>query len=173
MEERENSRQEENLTKTKEVNKMKNRFACFCLLCLWVTSCSSDRLFESYQGMEDLNWHMEDTVKFELPTELGKHKNLIGIKYTEEYPFRNLYLRYMLRDSTGKITQNILLDIPLFDSKTGSPLGKGFGSTFTKYDTVPVDVPAAYAKVEMLQYMRVEKLQGIEAVGLKVVSVKN
>jgi hypothetical protein len=71
-----------------------------------------------------------------------------------------------LKDSLGQSVETKLLDIPLFESKTGKPLGDGYGGTFTKYDTLPLD--NTFSSIHLIQYMRVDELSGIETVGLKV-----
>ena len=107
---------------------------------LVLSACGTDRLFEDYQGMPGLKWGIEDTVRFELNPETHQGKMLIAVKHTDAYEFRNLYVRYVLRDSSNQILENTLVNIPLFERTSGSPLGKGFGGTFTKYDTLPVSV---------------------------------
>ncbi|MCS4435398.1 gliding motility lipoprotein GldH [Aquiflexum gelatinilyticum] len=132
-----------------------------------ITSCNGDRIYEEYQGLKTGNWDVADTVSFEVNQLSIPNRTLIGIKYNKDYEFRNLYLRYILKDSLDQTVESKLLDIPLFDSKNGKPLGEGYGSTFTKYDTLPIE--NAYYSIHLLQYMRVEKLSGIETVGVKVV----
>ncbi|GHB43463.1 gliding motility lipoprotein GldH [Mongoliitalea lutea] len=136
---------------------------------LVLSACGTDRLFEDYQGMPSLKWSIEDTVRFELNPAAHHGKMLIAVKHTDAYEFRNLYVRYILRDSSNQILENTLVNIPLFERTSGSPLGKGFGGTFTKYDTLPVSVDSKIATVQFIQYMRTETLNGIEAIGLKVV----
>jgi gliding motility-associated lipoprotein GldH len=130
-------------------------------------SCAGDRLFEEYEGLKSGTWHVSDTVSFEVSKISVPNKTLVGIKYTKDYEFRNLYLRYILKDSLGQTVETKLLDIPLFESKSGKPLGNGFGSTFTRYDTLPLGT--SYSSIHLIQYMRMEELSGIETVGVKVV----
>jgi gliding motility-associated lipoprotein GldH len=134
---------------------------------LMMSSCNGDRIYEEYHGLKTGTWDVSDTVSFELNKLSIPNSTLIGIKYTKDYEFRNLYLKYILKDSLDQTVETKLLDIPLFDSKTGKPLGEGYGSTFTKYDTLPIESP--YTSIHLLQYMRVEKLSGIETIGVKVV----
>jgi gliding motility-associated lipoprotein GldH len=119
--------------------------------------------------MESLHWEIADTVRFEIDPSKPQGSYVIGIKYTDAYDFRNLYVRYLLKDSTNQVMENTLVNIPLFERSSGKPLGKGFGSSFTKYDTLPTASSMGVARVEFIQYMRIETLPGIEAVGLKIV----
>jgi len=139
------------------------------LMCILVFGCDGSRLFEKYQGMETGSWNVIDTVSFDLPKIPESHKTIVGVKYNSDYEFRNLYLTYLLKDSLNQIIESQLLEIPLFDNKSGKPLGSGFGNTFTKYDTLPLLTNRPYSKIQFLQYMRVDKIDGIEAVGVKVV----
>jgi len=131
-----------------------------------LAGCNGDRIFEEYEGLKSGTWHVSDTVSFEVGNLPVPNKTLVGIKYTKDYGFRNLYLRYILKDSLGQSVETKLLDIPLFESKTGKPLGDGYGGTFTKYDTLPLD--NTFSSIHLIQYMRVDELSGIETVGLKV-----
>lgn len=149
-------------------NKMNLRFLGMAFAVgFFLAGCNGDRLFEKYEGLKSGTWPVSDTVSFEVSKVSVPNKTLVGIKYTKDYEFRNLYLRYILKDSLGQTIETKLLDIPLFDSKTGRPLGDGYGSTFTRYDTLPIE--NQYSSIHFLQYMRVEELAGIETVGVKVV----
>lgn len=144
------------------------RFLTIGLLIL-TFSCSGDRVFEEFQSFNTLSWNEGDSVLFDLKElkEKGGPK-LIAVKFNENYPFSNCYVRVISKDSTGKTLENRLINVPLFDSKTGQPLGTGFGNTFTKYDTLPVVISDQASSLTFLQYMRQEELSGIEAIGLKI-----
>lgn len=139
------------------------------LLCVLMFGCDNSRIFEKYQGMETGSWNIADTVSFDLPKISATDKAIVAIKYNDNYEFRNLYLTYILKDSLDQIIESQLLEIPLFDHKSGKPMGSGFGNTFTKYDTLPLSGIKPFIKIELLQYMRVDEIAGIEAVGVKFV----
>lgn len=113
---------------------------------------------------------MTDSLVFSLPEtkESTASVSQIAVRYNEVYPFSNLYLRVILKDSAEQPLENKLINMPLFDSKSGKPLGKGFGSSFTKMDTLPFDWDASTREVVIYQYMRQENLKGLESVGVKV-----
>ncbi|PRY87450.1 gliding motility lipoprotein GldH [Mongoliibacter ruber] len=140
-------------------------FYFLTVMILW--SCDSERVFEKYQGMETQYWHINDTVSFYFESPLEASASLIAVKYNQDYEFRNLYLRYFLMDSMGNEVESQLVNIPLFESTSGKPLGEGFGSTFTRFDTLPLELGENYHSIHFVQYMRVDQLKGIEAVGLK------
>ncbi|MEN2281079.1 gliding motility lipoprotein GldH [Algoriphagus sp. SE2] len=148
-----------------------NRFFVFlyCLLVMILSSCSQDRIFEEFKPIISQSWGIEDSLQFDL----GKinpsgHTSLIAIRFNEEYAFSNCYVRILSKDSLGTVLENKLVNIPLFDSKTGEPMGDGFGNTYTFYDSLPFQFKEGAKSVIILQYMRENQLQGIEAVGLKI-----
>ncbi|MEX0884049.1 MAG: gliding motility lipoprotein GldH [Cyclobacteriaceae bacterium] len=145
----------------------------FLLVSCLLASCQGNRLYEEYIGFPSLSWAVTDTLAFPLPSFEPMHPiSVIGIRYNQEYEFHNLYVRCFMKDSLGNLEQDTLVNIHLFDSKTGKPLGKGFGSRLTLYDTLPLSDLSPKSTVEFIQYMRMDTLKGIEAVGLKVMGPK-
>lgn len=124
--------------------------------------------YEKYQGMEDLSWHLQDTVSFIVDKKDSTAIPMVGVKYTEDYSYRNLYIQYVLKDSAGGTLKSDLFNIPLFEQTNGKPLGDGFGGTYTKYDTIPIDTILNFTQIDFIHYMRVERLEGIEAIGLRI-----
>ena len=149
---------------------MSNKGVLFAIaVLLFASSCSGDRVFEEFHSFESNTWHERDTVYFNLSDlEERTDKNLIGVRFNEEFPFSNFYIRVISKDSTGVTIDNKLINIPLFDSKSGKPKGNGFGSTFTFYDTLPFQISSNTTELIYLQYMRQDNLEGIEAIGLKI-----
>lgn len=132
-------------------------------------SCSEDRAFEEFYSFEQLNWEERDTVKFDLQAlEEIEGKKLVGVRFSEEYPYSNCYIRIIGQDTAGNVLDNKLINVPLFDSKTGKPRGKGFGNSFTTYDTLPFELSEQTRKLMFVQYMRQESLPGLEAIGFKI-----
>ncbi len=145
----------------------------YVALLLSSASCSDDRMYEQFQSFDDATWSEQDSVLFDL-RELSslRGKSLISVKYTEDYGYSNCYIRVVARDSSKTVLQNKLLNVPIFESKSGQPLGEGFGNTFTKYDTIPFELPDNTKEVVLVQYMRQPELLGIKAVGYKVLKPK-
>lgn len=146
-------------------------FIGLLLVLLSFSNCSGDREYEQYQGLEDLSWGLQDTISFKMGNPLPEGPTILAIKYNNEFPYRNLYVRYVLRDSSNQIFESNLINIPLFENTTGKPLGKGFGSQYTRFDTLQLASIIPYSKIQFIQYMRLEELKGIESIGLK--RVKN
>lgn len=127
-------------------------------------------MFEEYHSFETTTWEENDSVKFDLSSlDSQKGQAIIGVRYTEDYPFSNCYFKIIYRDSSKMVLVDSLWNIPVFDKKTGQPVGDGFGNTFTTYDTLPFPLPARTQEVVLLQYMRQSEIAGIEAVGFKVI----
>lgn len=139
-------------------------------------SCDPKRYYEEYQGMQNLSWPVKDTVTFLVPK--GEDQNVLStlrVKYDEDYDYYNLYVRYLLKDSLGNILENELMNINLFDPKLGKPLGSGFGYNYTQIDTLPLEKlkkDMSY-KIQFVQYMRSNDLDGIESVGIKLEKREN
>jgi gliding motility-associated lipoprotein GldH len=139
------------------------------VILLFLSSCSDDRLYEQFHSFQEDPWMEKDSILFELgEVKTLRGKSLIAVRFNENYSYSNCYIRVVTRDSTKVELQNKLLNVPIFDAKSGQPLGDGFGNTFTKYDTLPFDLAEGTREVILIQYMRQPELVGIEAVGLKI-----
>jgi gliding motility-associated lipoprotein GldH len=147
----------------------KARKLVLLILFLIGMGCSDDRIFENFQEINSANWGVKDTVRFDLnKLEMINRKSLIAIRFNESYAYSNCYLRIISYDSIDNILENKLINMPLFDSKSGEPLGKGVGNTYTKYDTIPYDINPKTSSLAVIQYMRTDLLKGIESVGIKI-----
>ncbi|WP_209330465.1 gliding motility lipoprotein GldH [Lunatimonas salinarum] len=141
-----------------------------------LVGCDSDRLYESYHDFPTPSWHLEDSVTFEI-SGVAEDRVLpvISVRFTDRYDFHNLYLKMVLKDSSDSTIKDTLVNINLFDSKSGKPLGTGFGNRFTKYDTLTTSGSEIInaKKVQFIQYMRKESIEGIESLGLKLIRSGN
>jgi len=136
---------------------------------LLLISCDGDRVYEDFHSFDQKGWEASDTVVFDL-TELNNitGKSLVAVRYTEDFPFSNCYIKLIYRDSNKFVLNDTVWNVPIFDTQSGKPLGKGFGNTYTIYDTLPFSLPSKAKEVLLLQYMRQAELEGIEAIGIKV-----
>lgn len=148
------------------------------LLLLWFLStsfaCNQDRLYESFQDIRSQRWIVTDTLSFTVDSleTTAPVTASVGIRYNDNYEYHNLYLRYLLKDSLKTVLIDSLLHVGLFDSKTGVPLGKGFGNRRTVYDTLPGNQIPFGSSIHLIQYMRKDSLRGIESVGIKITRSK-
>jgi gliding motility-associated lipoprotein GldH len=155
--------------KARVIKMARKQFYLFIGWILVLVSCNQNRVFEKYYGMEIQSWNIEDTVSFEVDRNLKYDKAVLILKYNNDYEYRNLYFRYIISDSLGKELDSRLINVPLFESTSGKPLGKGYGSLFTNYDTLPINNEIGFHKIRLVQYMRVDELKGVEAIGLKLI----
>jgi gliding motility-associated lipoprotein GldH len=132
----------------------------------FLSACNPDRVFEYFQGLQPLRWGIADTVGFETEIDPQGHTISFAVRYNEDYEYHNLYVKYLVTDSVTANTEEKLVNLQLFDPKTGKPLGRGFGNTFTLYEPLPVEQPGQ--RIQFIQYMRQKELPGIEAVGFKI-----
>jgi gliding motility-associated lipoprotein GldH len=136
-----------------------------------ICACDSSRLYEVHHELGEDQWNLVDTLEFSLEElEDLPFKALVGVKYTDDYEFHNLYLRYIFSDSLGQVQYDSMVNLALFDAKTGKPLGGGFGRRYTKFDTLPIDFDQGKmpVKASLVHYMREEQLVGLTSVGLKL-----
>lgn len=142
----------------------------FLSILLIAVSCDQGRLYESFQDINSQRWLVTDTLSFEVDSleTTAPVTTTVGIRYNDSYEYHNLYVRYVLKDSLQNIQIDSLLNIGLFDSKTGVPLGKGFGNRRTLYDTLPGNELPFGSSIHLIQYMRKDTLKGIESIGIKI-----
>ena len=141
----------------------------FVILILVFSACTDGRIYEDFHSLPSQNWGIKDSLVFDIKDiELVNTPDLVAVKFNEEYAFSNCYLRVISKDSSGVILDNKLVNLILFDPKSGEPLGEGFGNTYTRYDTLPFLFDQNTKTVTLLQYMRQDQLPGVEAVGIKI-----
>lgn len=85
--------------------------ALVCCLLMLVCSCKDNVYFTAYKHFEKSLWYSEDTIKFPIQQFLTyegskeqKEMQLnIGIRYTNKYKYRALYIETQISDTTGQI----------------------------------------------------------------------
>ena len=141
------------------------------LIALLIVSCDSKRIYESDIDFENEVWHMDSVSVFEFNIEDRIPKNLaVKLRNDLTYPYQNLYLNYKLKDSGGNVLNSELVNLRLFDEKTGKPQGKG-NSVYQFKEVVLKDFVfpgAGFYTIEFSQYMRVSALSGTYSIGLRV-----
>lgn len=141
----------------------------FVFLFLLLVGCNGNRVFEEFKDLPAQTWAANDSIDFLLPAlDISENTGLIGIRFKDNYAFTNFYIKLISQDSSGLVLEEKLVNMVLFNPKSGKPQGRGFGNTYTSYDTLDFAFPPATSKVTLLQYMREEQLSGIEAIGLKL-----
>src|SRR5690606_19174232 len=100
---------------------LKNSLIIFAIFVL--TSCNSDRIFEENIDFDQKIWVASDTLKFTFRVENARdnYDVFYNIRNTITYPFQNLYINYSLENQKGDTIAQDLVNMTLFDPKTGKP----------------------------------------------------
>ena len=151
---------------------MKLRILVFLLL--FIFGCDSNRLFETNTDFSESSWLVQNKPSFEFRIrDLGKRYNVLcNVRNTSDYPYARLFFNFSLKDSTGTVINKELKSLFLFDAKTGKPFGtSGIGDLYDHQLPILSEYQFPYQgrfTVEFEQQMRLDTLQGITAVGLRV-----
>ena len=141
-------------------------------IALFMTSCGNSYIYESYKKLPDKAWLADSVYMFDFEVKESQKIDLSClIRYSLDYPYHNLYIQYALKDLLGNTLNSALINMNLFDPKTGKPLGKGWGGIYTQ--NIPFlqgylfDSEGVYS-LKVQQRMRMDTLPEILSVGLGV-----
>ncbi len=150
------------------------RFVLVLLLAIVMISCDNSRIYEVNQDFNERTWKITETPEFEfIIKDLGKRYNVYyNIRNSLDYPYARLFVNYSLRDSAGAELSKKMVSEFLFDQKTGQPLGSsGLGDVydhrFPLLKEFEFKQQGKY-KITLEQFMRMDTLSGILAVGVRV-----
>jgi gliding motility-associated lipoprotein GldH len=156
---------------------MRFKFLVLLVLGFALYSCDDSRIYDSTVKIKEGIWLEKDSLAFDftVPEDIKGYNLFYNIRYNKDYPYHNLYIKHYLLDSAGKQISSNLMNMDIFDPKTGKPLGKGLGDSFD-YSVLFIgnyDFPykGKYTLISK-HYMRDEPLKGIESFGLKIEKVK-
>jgi len=142
-------------------------------------SCDKGRIYENNVKIDSSNWAATDSLvfTFEIPQggEDAIYNLLYNVRYSIQYPYYNLYLKHSLCDSNGNVLNEQLMNMNLFDPKTGKPLGTGMGDVFDREILFLPNFKFPHTGKYTLKaknYMRDKPLKGIETLGLRVEKVE-
>ena len=147
--------------------------ALLTVFTIFLSACDKKRIYEKNVDFEQRYWLVKEQPEFEFSVEDATIPyNLYGnIRNEVSYPKTNLYLTYYLRDSTTLLQKKLVSSL-LFDEKTGQPFGtSGLGDVYDH--RVPIlmgykfNHPGKYT-VKLEQFMRLDTLRGVLAVGIRV-----
>ena len=146
----------------------------FIWLLIGLASCSDpNRIYEKNFNFEGNVWAATQTPSFEFQiTDASKsYRFYYNIRNSVDYPFHNLYLSYVLEDSSANELSASLQNIDLFDPKGGTPYGDGLGDIFDHQveaiESFKFERPGLY-RFKINQYMRQDSLPLILSVGVRV-----
>lgn len=148
-------------------------FWLFIFLLFLAISCNSDRIYENNIKIPERIWTIDDPAifRFDIEDTHIPYNFYFNLRNSILYPYQNIYLNYSLMDTLGNVFRSDLVNIRLFDSRTGEPLGDGLGDIFDHQYLVIEDYsfnnPGSY-QMRVTHYMRPDSLPEIMAVGLRI-----
>ena len=153
---------------------LNKHFVWLVLIFFIVTvSCNRNRIFEKNVKMKNRVWSIHEPVIFQFSIEdiHFSYDFYFNLRNSILYPYQNIYLNYSLMDTLGNTYKDDLVNIKLFDSKTGEPLGDGLGDIFDhQYQVIDgylFNNPGVY-QMKINHYMRPDSLPEIMAVGIRI-----
>ncbi|MGD0712211.1 MAG: gliding motility lipoprotein GldH [Bacteroidales bacterium] len=150
----------------------KTKFILLLLVtCIAFYSCDPKRIYDKFKDIKNGTWDRTETIKFEVTIDdtLSYNNIFINIRNSGSYKFSNLYLFLNTVYPNRKISLDTV-DCLLADNK-GKWLGKGLGDLkdckYLLKKGVRFHKKGIYT-FEFEQAMRVEKLEGIKSIGIRI-----
>lgn len=149
---------------------MRKNSIVYLILIAWLTSCGVSTEFESVSDVEGNIWLADSSMSFDFNIKKdGNYDVYYIVKNKTTYPYYNLYFKVDFRDQNSLLSDK-LQEVILFDKKTGKPYGKGLGGVmeheFLAFKKQPLK--KGQHTLNIKQYMRVNQLRDIMAIGVKV-----
>jgi gliding motility-associated lipoprotein GldH len=144
------------------------------IIAMMVMGCDQSRVYEQNTDFNERYWIVNEKPEFEFTIEKPADKYTLygNIRNSISYPYARIFFNYILLDSTGTQVEKKLVGQHLFDSKTGKPFGNsGLGDIYDHRFELLKNYQFKHRgryKIRFEQQMRVDTLQGILAVGLRV-----
>lgn len=158
---------------TKRINN--SSFILILVSMLLSVSCNRDVVFTDFFEIPEKTWSLSDIPSFDVPINdtLNSNNIWLMIRTRSDYPYRNIYL-FVTASTPGGITITDTLQYDLADEK-GNWYGKGFGNIHAlnlPYKT-NVYFPLKGNYMFKIQHgMRIENLNGVYDIGLKVEKIR-
>ena len=156
---------------------MRIYFSIAVILILLV-GCDSRRVFEDNVEFRQRNWKITEPVQFEFQiSDVSKKYNvLMNIRNSLDYPYARIFVNYNLqKQDTTSLSQKMIAEY-LFDQKTGKPSGtSGIGDLYDHQFSILKNYSfekAGIYKMKLDQFMRMDTIPGILAVGVRVETVE-
>ena len=147
------------------------------LLLIGVSSCDSNRIFDSYKSVSN-QWHKDSIITFNVtPTDsVNPYDLFVNIRNTNDYKYNNLYLIVEIDFPNGKVIKDTLQYT--MAKPNGELLGSGFSDVKENklwYKEHMMFEENGDYKVSIQHAMRengvvdgVEYLEGITDIGLRI-----
>lgn len=141
------------------------------LLVALFSSCSQPAIFDEQVAIENAKWYKGESARFsvEINDSLTSYDFYLTVRNTTDYRYSNLYIFLLTRFPNNNLSRDTI-EIMLAD-KTGKWLGKGWGSlkenTILLKQNLRFPLSGEYQFL-IQQAMRVDTLEGISNVGLRI-----
>jgi len=147
------------------------------VLLISLASCDPNRVYDTNEDIVDQKWAKGQVLTFEFDIDdLNSNYNVLAnITNAQHYPFHNLYYQYQLIGPDNQELSKELVNINLFDPKTGEPFGEGLGDIFDHRQLILKNFKFPQTgkySMNLEHYMRVDTLPLIMAVGVRVEKVE-
>ncbi len=146
-----------------------------CLILTLLTGCGKSYFFSEVTEIPAQTWTYANILEFEVNVEdvMAKYNLLLDITHAANFPYQNIYIKFHAIDPKGYET---ITQVPVeFANKGGVWFGdcddewchlEGFLQKNLEFS----EMGKYIFKLE--QYMRIEALEGIQSVGLKIEKIK-
>jgi len=144
------------------------------IICIALSACDQSRVYEQNVDFPEGHWMVGEKPEFEFTIDKPADRYTLygNIRNSVSYPYARIFFTYYLQDSTGAEIQKKLVTQYLFDAKSGKPFGNsGLGDIYDHRFELLKDYQFKHRgkyKIKFEQLMRVDTLEGILAVGLRV-----
>lgn len=150
-------------------------FFASLLALLVFSSCESPYTVHEYKNLPEAIWHYDSAASFQFMVEdpAKPYDLYYHIRNNREYPFYNLYVKTELLDGEGKLVRKKLHEVNLMHPKDGTPLGNGeslYDHEILLFPNMKFEKSGNY-QFNIKQYMRLDTLEGVTAVGLSLMPV--
>src|SRR5260221_8412187 len=139
--------------------------------------CYSRRVFEDNFEFRDRTWKITEPVQFEfqIADTSNKYRLLMNIRNSLDYPYARIFVNYDLLRQDSSLNKRMVAEY-LFDQKTGKPFGtSGIGDIYDHQFSILKNYSfkkAGVYKIRLNQFMRMDTIPGILAVGIRVEKVE-
>jgi len=147
----------------------------FLLISLVFGSCTNKNVYDNTADLKNAYWLADSIKSFEfiIPDKSENYNLYFNIRNGIAYPHSNIYIQYIISDSTNNVLDKELRNFQLFHPKSGFPFGNGSGNIFEHQFNLLIDYNFPYQgkfNLHFQQYMRYDSLPQVYSVG---VSIKN
>ncbi len=148
------------------------------LLFILVAGCDSKRVFEDNVEFKDRSWKLSQQARFQfqISDTAKKYNVLLNVRNSLDYPYARLFVNYELLTADSALLSKKMISDYLFDQKTGKPFGNsGIGDVYDHQFPILKNFSfkkTGQYKMNLQQFMRLDTVPGILAVGIRVETVK-